>query len=192
MLYLRCMWESLIKLLTIAADVPILDVFGSHKKASQGIHNIFSNNAKLHEKKNTISIPVKTEAYSETFQESDMQLFAKLVNDWKLLTIFAKSFCFVSSTGFWIWIRKIFHFSYFRSVQQKFGCVDSKLSQKTFAWYLYEIKLRISVTKISVLGRSYSKICLHSIQVIICWIIRVLMMVLKCSWEKQPRKYPEA
>ena len=165
---------------------------GVIKKPLKGFITFFQTTQSYMKKKNTISIPVKTEAYSETFQESDMQLFAKLVNDWKLWTIFAKSFCFVSSTGFWIWIRKIFHFSYFRSVQQKFGCVDSKQSQKTFAWYLYEIKLRISVTKISFLGRSYSKICLHSIQVIICWIIRVLMMVLKCSWEKQPRKYPEA
>ena len=63
----------------------------SHEKASQGIHNSFSNNTKWHEKKNAVSVPVKTEAYSETSQISDMKLFAKLVNDWKLLTFSQKA-----------------------------------------------------------------------------------------------------
>ena len=41
----------------------------------------------------------KTKAYSETYQASDLELFAKLVNDWKLLTIFERNFCLRCLTG---------------------------------------------------------------------------------------------
>lgn len=59
MLYLWCLRKSLSKLLTIAVNIPILDVCGSLEKTSQGIHNIYSNSSKWHEKNNAISIPVK-------------------------------------------------------------------------------------------------------------------------------------
>ena len=42
------------------------------------------------------------EVDSELGQTYMMELFAKIVNGWKLLTIFAKSSILFYSTGFWI------------------------------------------------------------------------------------------
>ena len=64
---------------TIAANVPILDFGGNMKKALMEFITFFET-THSDVKKNTISIPVKTEVYSELFQISDLEPFAKRIN----------------------------------------------------------------------------------------------------------------
>ena len=64
---------------TIAANVPILDFGGNMKKALMEFITFLKQRI-VTWKKNTISIPVKTEVYSELFQISDLELFAKRIN----------------------------------------------------------------------------------------------------------------
>lgn len=74
---------------------------------------------------------------TENIRHSNMEVFAKLFNDWELLTTtFANIFRFKYLVGFWIRLWKIFHFSYFRYVQKIIDTLIQSSFKKIFFTFI--------------------------------------------------------